>query len=138
MSSGNGPSTFIVENVTRKRVIAARIRSAKDSAARRRGLLDATELDSDAGIWLNPCEAVHTFGMQVPLDVMFLDAGLRVRKIAAQIKPNRIAFCFTADSVLEIGAGGAAASGTECGDQLLFHPVREAVPVSTVQNDDIR
>ena len=138
MSPGNRPSTFIVENVTRQRVVAARIRSANGSAARRRGLLDATELDTNAGLWINPCEAVHTFGMQVSLDVVFLDADLRVRKITAQIKPNRISFCFTAESVLEITAGGAAASGTECGDQLLFRPLRESVPVSTVEIDDIR
>jgi uncharacterized membrane protein (UPF0127 family) len=118
MTTGRNPSTYLAENLTRQRVIAAAIQSATDSAARRRGLLDAKNLAPGEGLWIRPCEAVHTFGMQLSLDVVFLDKRLRVRKIAAHLKPNRIAFCLSAHSVLEIGAGSAAASGTECGDQL--------------------
>lgn len=103
-------------------MIAARIHAANDSAARRRGLRDAEELDSDAGLWINPCEAVHTFGMGLSLDAVFLDAHFRVRKISANLKPNRIAFCLTATSVLEVRAGSMNSSGTECGDQLVFLP----------------
>ena len=119
VSSG---SAFVIENLTRHCVIAQRIQSARDSAQRRRGLLDVTSLEPGAGLWINPCEAVHTFGMHVPLDVVFLDRNLRVKKIAASIKPNRIAFCLTATSALEIAAGAAQSSGTECGDQLAFRP----------------
>ncbi len=113
--------TFVVENATRQRVIAARIHSARDSAARRRGLLGAKDLDSDSGLWIDPCEAVHTFGMAICLDAVFLDGNRKVMKIAAHLKPNRIAFCLTARSVLEVRAGLIDASGTECGDQLVFH-----------------
>jgi len=120
MSAGAPKTVFIVENLTQKRVIAARIQAAEDSATRRRGLLEVQDLDPDSGIWLNPCEAVHTFGMKIDLDVIFLDADLRVRKIAAHLKPNRIAFCFTAHSVLEIRAGIAATSGLKRGDQLVL------------------
>lgn len=133
MSSRPSQSIFVAENLTRKRVIAGRIRSARDSYERRRGLLDATRLDEDNGLWINPCEAVHTFGMQVPLDVLFLDSRLRVRKIAAHVKPNRISFCLTADSVLEIRAGGAAATGTECGDQLVLRTSTDPAPIPTVE-----
>ena len=121
MSNGTPRSIFTVENITRKRVLAGRIQSARNSADRRRGLLGLKELDSDSGLWINPCEAVHTFGMQMVLDVIFLDADLRVKKIAAHLRPNRIAFCLAADSVLEVKAGAAAASGTKRGDQLQLH-----------------
>ncbi len=109
---------LVAENLTRKSIIAAHIESAQDSRARRRGLLDARSLDLDSGLWLNPCEAIHTFGMKIPLDVIFLDAELYVRKITANLKPNRISFCLLATSVLEIKAGAALAAGLECGDQL--------------------
>jgi uncharacterized membrane protein (UPF0127 family) len=120
MSKGASEPTIVVENVTRKRVIAGQVWAAADSATRRRGLLDVSDLDLDAGIWINPCEAIHTFGMQMELDIVFLDARLRVKKISAHLKPNRIAFCLAARSVLEIRAGSADASGLQCGDQLLF------------------
>jgi hypothetical protein len=120
MSEGAMPFTFVVENLTRQRVIAARVQAANNSAQRRRGLLGVTDLDRDSGLWISPCEAVHTFGMCIRLDVIFLDGRLCVKKIAADLKPNRIAFCLSADSVLEMKAGTAAASGLERGDQLLL------------------
>ncbi len=118
-------SLWVVENLTQQRVIASQIQAANDSATRRRGLLEVKDLDADAGMWINPCEAVHTFGMQIDLDVVFLDARLRVKKIAARLKPNRIAFCLTARSVLEIRSGIAAESGLKCGDQLSLRECRQ-------------
>jgi hypothetical protein len=130
MKTGRSKSSFIVENLTRRRVLARRVRSAGDSAERRRGLLADQSLDHDSGLWINPCEAVHTFRMRFNLDVLFLDGNLRVKKIAAGLKPNRIALCLAAKSVLELKAGVAAESGTECGDQLVLRHERE--PYSAV------
>ncbi len=127
MRSGDGHFTFVVvENITRRRVIAARVMCANTSAERRRGLLDRREMDSDAGLWIRPCEAVHTFGMHLTLDAVFLDGGLHVKKIVSHLKPNRISFCLAATSVLEVKAGSAHSSGTECGDQLAFHRTAES------------
>jgi uncharacterized membrane protein (UPF0127 family) len=120
MSIGAPKAVLIAENLTRNCVVAGKICLADDSATRRRGLLDVKELDADSGLWLNPCEAVHTFGMKIALDVVFLDAELRVRKISAHLKPNRIAFCLSAQSALEIRAGVAASSGLNRGDQLVL------------------
>jgi len=121
---------LVAENLTQNCVIATRIRAAHDSAARRQGLLAVNKLDADSGIWLNPCEAVHTFGMKMEIDAIFLDAHLRVKKISSHLKPNRIAFCLTAQSVLEIRAGIASTSGLKCGDQLSLREVNQPIAVS--------
>jgi uncharacterized membrane protein (UPF0127 family) len=118
MTSRSCAPEYSVENITRGITLATKIRLASDSAQRRRGLLGINELASGAGIWINPCEAVHTFGMRIALDAVFLDAKLRVKKVSAHLKPGRIAVCLTATSVLELGAGAAAA--TQAGDQLSF------------------
>lgn len=104
--------------MTRGITLATNIRLASDSAQRRRGLLGINQLATGAGIWINPCEAVHTFGMRIALDAVFLDDKLRVKKVSAHLKPRRIALCLSATSVLELGAGAAAA--TQAGDQLCF------------------
>ncbi len=101
-------------------MIASRIHAAHDSAARRQGLLNKTQIETEEGLWIDPCEAVHTFGMAVCMDAAFLDTDLRVKKIVSELKPNRIAFCLTASSVLEVRAGALKASGTEYGDRLVF------------------
>jgi uncharacterized protein len=74
------------------------------------------------GLWIAPCEAIHTIGMHWPIDVIFIDRTYRVRKIAANLSPWRMAMCWSAFSVLELPAGAVASSGTQTGDFLTFHP----------------
>jgi uncharacterized protein len=118
-----GTHTYAVENITRGLTLAEHIEVAQTSAARRRGLLDVEDLPADSGLWINPCEAVHTFGMKIALDAIFIDADFKVRKIATNLAPRRIAICLTAKSVLELRAGTALRTGTQLGDRLQFRRV---------------
>ncbi|SRR5579884_2913777 len=113
---------YEIYNLTRDIPVAHRVRLAATSAERRRGLLGVTKLDKEEGLWIRPCEAVHTFGMKIPIDIIFLDREYRVRKIQREVGPNRIAFCLLASSVLELAAGSSASAGTEVNDWLAFLP----------------
>ncbi|HEY3936814.1 MAG TPA: DUF192 domain-containing protein [Bryobacteraceae bacterium] len=117
---------YVVENVTRGLTLATRVAVAGTSAARRRGLLGVSDFDAESGLWIAPCEAVHTFGMKVPLDTVFLDAQFQVRKLASHLKPWRISLCLSARSVLELRAGTIARTGTRPGDRLVFRRVQTA------------
>ena len=111
---------FELFNLDRNTVIARRIRVAGTSSQRRRGLLGVSALDGDAGLWICPCEAIHTFGMRIPLDVVFLDAASRVRKIRRGVARNRISLCLSARSVVEMSANNAGLLSTAVGDRLEF------------------
>jgi uncharacterized membrane protein (UPF0127 family) len=111
---------YTLYNLDRGLNIATRVQLAATSKERRQGLLGVTHLDPDSGLWICPCEAVHTFGMAINLDVVFLDRHQRVRKINAGVKVNRIAFCFSAYSVVELAAGSLKATQTRIGDRLEF------------------
>jgi hypothetical protein len=111
---------YEISNVERGVVVARSVRLAGDSATRRKGLLGVSEMDENSGLWISPCEAVHTFGMRIPIDVLFIDREHRVRKISRAVKPNRIAVSLLTASVVELRAGRAFATGTEVGDQLIF------------------
>ena len=113
---------YVVENPRRHATLATRLRIAGTSAERRRGLLDGKSLQKDEGLWIAPCEAIHTIGMRWPIDVIFIDRRYRVRKIAANLAPWRMTLCWSAFSVLELPAGAAASSETQIGDFLTFHP----------------
>ncbi|MBV6303277.1 DUF192 domain-containing protein [Candidimonas humi] len=60
-------------------------------------------------LWLDPCRAVHTFGLARPIDLLFLDSRLRVSRRIDSLAPGRVAWCRAARSVLELPAGYCAA-----------------------------
>jgi uncharacterized membrane protein (UPF0127 family) len=113
---------YVIHNVTRGLTLATHVALAGTSEARRRGLLDAESLEAGIGLWIVPCEAIHTFDMKVRLDVVFLDKNLQVRKISSDLGPWRMSVCLQAHSVLELPAGAVARSGTQHGDQLRKEP----------------
>ena len=55
-----------------------------------------------------PCNGVHTFGMAMPLTIIFLDRQLRVLKVIKELVPARVAWHRHAASVLELRAGSIA------------------------------
>jgi uncharacterized protein len=71
---------------------------------RARGLLGTTDAPP---LLLAPARSVHTFGMRRAIDVVFLDAGLRVVKVVPRLRPWRVAGARTAVAVLELPAGTA-------------------------------
>jgi uncharacterized membrane protein (UPF0127 family) len=109
-----------VRNVNRDAVIAESAGIASNSRERRTGLLKHTCLPEGEGLFIAPCEAIHTFGMKFPIDVLFLDRHRRIVKVRERIPRGRISLCMTADSVLELPAGTAARTGCAKGDQLQF------------------
>jgi uncharacterized protein len=113
------PSCTVLNN-TRGVSLATRVRLAAHSSERRKGLLGVDNLDGDGGLWIWPCEAIHTFGMRMLIDVIFLDSQHVVRKIRRALAPNRLSVCISSSSVLELAAGTIAASGTEVNDRLEF------------------
>ena len=84
-----------------------------------RGLLGRRELPSGEGILLKPASSVHMAFMRFAIDAVFLDRDLRVVKIAAHLRPWRVAGARGANSTLEIAAGEAARRGLSVGDRLV-------------------
>jgi uncharacterized membrane protein (UPF0127 family) len=109
-----------VANQTKGRVLADRADIADTSAKRRTGLLKHSGLEPGEGLWIAPCEGVHTFGMKFPIDVIFLSRKKQVLKTRRDMVKGRIALSLRAHSVLELPAGTLAETGTVAGDQLEF------------------
>jgi uncharacterized membrane protein (UPF0127 family) len=109
---------ILVRNQTRQTLLADRAEKADTSAKRRVGLLQHKSLAAGQGLWIVPCESVHTFFMKFPIDLVYLDKRLRVRKVRHAVPPWRLSACFTAHSVLELPAGSAAETRTAVGDEL--------------------
>lgn len=118
-----------VLNVTRGTILAARMEAALTGAARNKGLLGRERLLPGEALWIAPCESVHTFFMRFPIDLVYLDRKLKVKKVRHSVGAWRMSACLTAHSVLELPAGTALASRTQRGDQVEMTPVA-ALPES--------
>jgi len=111
---------ILVRNETSGEILGDRVVSTRSSAERRHGLLSLTGLEPGQGLWIEPCEGVHSAGMKFAIDVLHLDKNKRVRKICSAMKPWRVSICLTAKSVLELPAGTATRTRTQKGDRLVF------------------
>ena len=100
-------------------IVCERCLLAETALTRMRGLLGRRDLPSGEGILLKPASSVHMAFMRFAIDAVFLDRDLRVVKIAADLRPWRLAGARGAKSVLEIAAGDAARRGLTVGDRLV-------------------
>lgn len=112
-----------VTNRTRGTVLATRLEVADSAPKRSRGLLGRAGLNGGEGLWIIPCESVHTFFMRFPIDLVYLDRKNKVKKVRSNVGPWRISACLYAHSVIELPAGTILATSTEAGDTLEFASV---------------
>lgn len=100
----------------------ARARLAATSAARRRGLLGRLEIAPDEGLVIAPTQGIHTFGMRITLDVVFVDRDGVVVKLAPAVPPRRVRLAFRAFAAVELASGRLGAAGVVPGDRLVAVP----------------
>lgn len=127
MNAADDPKPTIVQAINVSKgdiVVASRVLWATTSQERRRGLLGREHLNPDEGIYIVPCEWVHTFGMKFPIDVAFLSPQGVVLKVNHRLAPNRFSkLALRAQGVLEIAPGRLKDTGTEAGDRLVLSDV---------------
>ena len=119
------PGRLRVVNATRRAVLATQLEVAGSNTARRKGLLGRDQLAEGGGMWITPCESVHTFFMRFPIDLVYLDRRHRIRKVRQAVGAWRVSACLTAHSVLELPAGVIRATGSGRGDLIEFAPAEE-------------
>jgi uncharacterized membrane protein (UPF0127 family) len=113
-----GPQQVV--NSTRNTVLATRLEIAGTGGSRSKGLLGREGLLPGEGLWIIPCESVHTFFMRFAIDLVYLDRKLCVRKVRSNVGPWRMSACFSARSVLELPVGVIGATQTQRGDTVEF------------------
>ena len=94
------------------RLIIARMVRADTLVMQTAGLLARTHFGDDEGMWFDRASAVHTLGMRVSIDVVFVAGKGAVLDVAPNVKPWRFwVGCAGAKSVLELAAGNAQRRG---------------------------
>jgi uncharacterized membrane protein (UPF0127 family) len=109
-------------NITRGTVLATRLELAGTGSSRNKGLLGRDCLFPGEGLWIVPCEAVHTFFMRFPIDLVYLDRNKRIKKLRSNVSAWRLSACLTAHSVIELPTGAIRETQTEPGDTIEIGP----------------
>jgi uncharacterized membrane protein (UPF0127 family) len=107
-----------VLNVSKGTVVAEDVAVARSLWSRFRGLMLRREMASEQGLLLEPSGSVHTAFMRFPIDVVFLDREKQVIKVAANVRPFRVALS-RGHSALELNAGSAGKASVVEGDRLV-------------------
>ena len=109
----------LLRNSTTGKIVATRIDRLSTFLHRAVGLLARTSLRPDEGVWITSCRAIHTIGMRVPIDVIFVDREGRVIRAVHDVQPNRIALSAPgARGVVELGSGALREIDVMPGDRL--------------------
>ena len=113
--------TFYVFNLTRQAFLSLGVNPAHTHMTRLRGLLGKMKLRSNEGLWLVPCQGIHTIGLLFPIDVIYLDEQRRVIHLIEQVGPFRVTpIRRHASSVLQLPTRTIYSSNTQLGDELLI------------------
>ena len=111
---------FKVTNSTRSTVLATRLELAGSAKKRSKGLLGRNGLGDGEGLWIVPCESVHTFFMRFPIDLVYLDRKHKIKKVRSAVGAWRMSVCLSAHSILELPAGTIRDTQSQRGDSLEF------------------
>lgn len=102
--------------------LADRAELATGFFARLRGLLGRSGLEDGEGLILRPCNSVHMFFMQFPIDVVFLDRRGKVVGLAWYLLPGSVSRIYPrACQAVELPAGTLGRTGTQVGDVVEIH-----------------
>lgn len=109
-------------NVTKGKTLGNSVKQAANFWGRLVGLLATDRLPTGAGLIINPCNSIHTFGMRYPIDVIFVDKSNSVVAAISRLKPSRLALQRSGAYVVELPAGTIEATFTQRGDILELEP----------------
>lgn len=127
-----------VYNKTKETFLAFKVKVADSVFGRLVGLLGKRALEPDGGVWIVPCNSIHTVGMLFKIDVILLDSNLKVVGLHELVRP----FSFTspnfhAESVIELPAHAIFNSQTEVGDQLVIERYEKRPTLESMPRDEV-
>ena len=115
-------SSFKLINRRNGRILAAHVLTAFDSKTRNRGLLGLDGFQSGRALIIAPTNAIHTWFMRFPIDVVFVARDGRVVKVRHRLRPWRMSGAIGGYAVIELPAGTLASADTVAQDILSLEP----------------
>ena len=100
--------------------IASRCYLANRFFSRLKGLLGKEYMSDGEGLLISPCSSVHTMGMKICIDVVFLSSDFQVLRLIEGVRPGKVCqFKRGSSLVLDLPAGQVRRCGLKRGDFLI-------------------
>ncbi len=109
---------MVLRNYSTNLIVASKVVVAVNPFERGIGLLSRKQIPPSEGMWFPNCWIIHTVGMRVSIDVLFLNAQNRVINLRPGVRPNRVVAAYGAATVVELGVGALDATDVLVGDRL--------------------
>jgi uncharacterized membrane protein (UPF0127 family) len=104
------------------RVVVPRVGIADTLWERTVGLMGVPGLEPDGGLWLEPCNGIHTAGMRFALDVVLLDRNGKAIRLTANVRPWRVVGPIRdGNAVMELPVGTIRRAGIVIGRHYSLH-----------------
>lgn len=112
---------YVIYNKSKQSTVAGKAYLAGGIYSRFLGLMFKRKMEKDSALVFYKAPSIHTFFMNFPIDVVFLDRELRVTKISHDLLPWRVVNCFGSFATVELTGGRAGEINMEEGDSLEFN-----------------
>lgn len=100
-------------------ILAEGVEVADNPLTRLRGLMGRTGLPDNGGLWLQPCNSIHSFFMRFSFDAVLVDKAGTVVGLIENMQPWRVSKLYKqARATLELPAGTIAKRQLKLGDSL--------------------
>jgi uncharacterized membrane protein (UPF0127 family) len=107
VAKAEGVGRFELVDASSGHVLVPQLEVAVDSSTRKKGLLGRDGLPSGAALLIAPTNAVHTFFMRFPIDIVFAARSGEIVKICRSVPAWRVAAAWRGYAVIELMAHGA-------------------------------
>ncbi len=108
-----------VVNLSNGMEIADHVSTADTFFKRLKGLMFTKDLLAGHGLYIKPCQSIHTFFMNYPIDVLYLSEYLEIVGMDETMKPATVGkYQRKAYSVLELPSGTIKRTETRIGHNL--------------------
>lgn len=108
-----------VVNLSKNTILGEKVKLADTFGSRFLGLMFRKTLNEGEGLIVKPCNSIHMFFMQFPLDIIFVDKNNTVIYLIEGIRPWKISKIVRYSKyVIELPAGTISKTKTEVGDKI--------------------
>lgn len=112
---------YMIKNKNRDEYLALWGVMADNFSTRLKGWLSNKKVDFNEAIIIFPCNMVHSLGMKIPIDVIFVDKNGKIVHLMEDMQPGKISpRVRKAHYVIELPAGKIKASATCIGHRILL------------------